>query len=132
MGCSHSTSYGNIESALKINEQWLEKKMPALDTLVAAGLNLNDLTMLTYDQHRRNSNISIMSRKKSYALISPHATRIFENEQEILLFKTLNLIRHSPDWVIPHIKRLRSHKHYKGENLDRVVKKLRKIADDNN
>jgi tRNA A-37 threonylcarbamoyl transferase component Bud32 len=62
-------------------------------------------------------------------LLSPNASRIFENEHEIVLFKTLNLVRNSPEWVIPHIKRLRSHKKYTGASLDTVVRRLRKISD---
>ena len=45
------------------------------------------------------------------------------------MFKTLNLIRNSPEWAIPHIKRLRAHKKYTGANLDLVVVHLRKIAE---
>jgi hypothetical protein len=61
--------------------------------------------------------------------LTPSASRIFENDQEIVLFKTLNLIRNSPEWAIPHIKRLRSHKKYTGANLDLVVARLRKVAE---
>ena len=32
---------------------------------------------------------------------------LFENESEITLFKTINLIRHDPEWAIPYIRKLR-------------------------
>jgi hypothetical protein len=32
---------------------------------------------------------------------------LFENDSELQLYKTINLIRHDPKWAIPHIKSLR-------------------------
>jgi hypothetical protein len=35
-------------------------------------------------------------------------------------------VRHSPEWAIPHIKRLRSHPKNTGANIDCVIARLRK------
>jgi hypothetical protein len=51
----------------------------------------------------------------------------FENEFEVTLFKTLNLIRLDPQWAIPHIKNVRHHPHYTGANIDLVIQILRKM-----
>lgn len=43
---------------------------------------------------------------------------LFENKFEETLFKTLNLIRSDPQWVIPYIKTVKHHKHYTGGNIE--------------
>ena len=52
----------------------------------------------------------------------------FENDQEAVLFKTINLIRHNPAWTIPFIKKLRSHKKYTGANIELVMKRVRELS----
>jgi hypothetical protein len=57
----------------------------------------------------------------------PHVPKdAFENDFELLLYKTLNLIRVSPEWAIPHVKSVRSHKHYTGANIEIVIQLLRR------
>ena len=89
---------------------------------------MNDISFLTQDDRRRSTVTNMAAaRKYSKITITPSATRLFENEQEAILFRTLTLIRHSPEWAMPHVKRLRSHKKYTGANLDIVVKRLRQV-----
>lgn len=45
----------------------------------------------------------------------------FDNDFEVLLYKTLNLIRINPEWAIPHVKSVRSHRHYTGANIEMVI-----------
>ncbi|CDW75664.1 UNKNOWN [Stylonychia lemnae] len=54
------------------------------------------------------------------------AEGVFENDFELLLFKTMNLIRQDPQWAIPFIKNVRQHKHYTGANIDLVIQILKK------
>ena len=49
----------------------------------------------------------------------------FENESELKIFKTMNLIRLDPLWVIPHIKNIRHHKKYTGANINLVLNRLK-------
>lgn len=50
----------------------------------------------------------------------------FSNQFEVSLFKALNLIRLDPKWAIPHIRKVRGHKHYTGANVDMVIQILKK------
>ena len=37
----------STDSTLNINEEWLAKKLPPLDNLVAVGGNMNDISILS-------------------------------------------------------------------------------------
>jgi len=46
---------------------------------------------------------------------------LFENDSEITLFKTINLIWADPKWAIPRIKDLKHHIRYTGANIELVL-----------
>lgn len=49
---------------------------------------------------------------------------LFENDSEKTLFKTINLIRTDPKWLVPFIKNVKNHQKYTGANLNLVLSRL--------
>jgi len=52
----------------------------------------------------------------------------FENDFELLLFKTICLIRHDPEYFIPYVKGARDNKHYTGANIELVINILKTMG----
>lgn len=45
----------------------------------------------------------------------------FENEFELIFYKTICLIRIDPRWIIPYVKNAKDNKHYTGANIEIVI-----------
>lgn len=41
------------------------------------------------------------------------------------MFKTINLIRMDPNWVIPYLNNITNHKNYTGADIDLVLNRLK-------
>ncbi len=69
---------------------------------------MSDASSSSIEIPRKFSNISLKGnndRKYSQLNVRPNpqkslTSKVFENEQEELLFKTINLIRNKPEWAI--------------------------------
>ena len=48
----------------------------------------------------------------------------FENMAEILIYKTINLIRLDPKWIIPYVRNSRNHAKFSGANIKLVLDRL--------
>ena len=49
---------------------------------------------------------------------------LFDNDSEKTLFKTINLIRSDPKWLLPYIKNVKNHQRYTGANINLVLSRL--------
>lgn len=93
---------------LNVNEEWTKRNLPAVDSLVSfsqANLFLSDASMASLEliQQRRLSSLSVKNGGAAGSKVAENNTRknskinlkskVFENDQEALLFKTINLIR---------------------------------------
>lgn len=53
----------------------------------------------------------------------------FENDFELLLFKTMCLIRVDPQWILPYVQKARNHPNYTGANIELVINILKNLKD---
>ena len=51
----------------------------------------------------------------------------FENEEEIVIYKTLCLIRADPHYMLPYIRDAKHNKHYTGANIGLATEILKKM-----
>ena len=57
--------------------------------------------------------------------LPPIEKDLFDNDNEILFYQTVNLIRTDPKWVLPHLKKFKDCKCYTGAKMDIVINRLK-------
>jgi hypothetical protein len=69
-------------------------------------------------------NVTDRWRVKRFPDIPP---KTFENEEEIIIYKTLCLIRADPHYMLPYIRDAKHNKHYTGANIGLALELLKKM-----